>query len=388
MQTLHLDVQTKGLIKTWVEIDKSAILHNLRVLRNKLPSGTKILSVIKDDAYGLGLEHIAEAVIDGKTDWVGVANIIEAKIVRRRYPKIPILILGPSYIDGIRELVSNDITPVVASYDYMEKLNREAQKENRRINVHIMIDTGMGRIGIWYQKSFEFFTKLIELKNLNIQGICSHFCSADDQDQRFSQVQLQRFKDFCLELELMGIHAPIKHIANSSAVINFPEAHIGMVRVGLFNYGIYASNFVERIGLRPAISMKTRVAFIKDVEPGRTISYNSTYTCPLKTRLATISIGYSHGLNRRLSNKGNVLIRGVRAPIVGAITMDQTVVDVGHIPGVTIDDEVVLIGRQYNKEITIEEQALKAEVIPYEIVCSMNRSLPRIYVNNESKIYK
>jgi alanine racemase len=301
--------------------------------------------------------------------------------LRERHAEIPILILGPSYIDGVEELVKNDITPVVSSFDYMEMINTAAQKANKVVGVHIMVDTGMGRIGIWYEKEIEFFSKLKDLKNLRIDGICSHFSSADEQDQRFSKIQLKRFLDFCMELEIMGFSVPVKHIANSSAVVNFRESHLDMVRVGLFSYGIYCSSFVCPVGLKQAISLKTRVAFIKDIEPGRTISYNRTYTAPLKTRIATISIGYSQGLNRGLSNRGEVLVGGSRAPIIGSITMDQTMIDIGHIPGVTIDDEVVIIGKQGDEEIRIEEMSERAGVIPYEILCSMNRSLPRVYIN-------
>lgn len=372
---------SKDLIKTWVEIDRSAIQHNLGILRRILPHKTKILCVVKDDAYGLGLEQIAQVVIEIGADWLGVANILEAKILRARHPEIPILILGPSYINGIDDLVRNDITPIVSSYEYMEMLNDAARRAGKTVNVHIMIDTGMGRIGIWHEKDIEFFDKLKLLNHLKIEGICSHFSSSDEQDQRFSHAQLNRFNDFCMELELMDIHVPIKHIANSGAVVNIPKSSLDMVRVGLFSYGVYCSSFVCPVGLKPAISLKTRVAFIKDIEPGRTISYNRTYTAPLKTRIATISIGYSQGLNRKLSNNGEVLIHGMRAPIVGSVTMDQTMVDIGHIPGVNIDDEVVLIGKQDNEENRIEEIADKAGVIPYEILCSMNRSLPRIYVN-------
>lgn len=375
---MSIESVAKGTEKVWVEVSREALTHNVHCVRKIIGPNVSLLAVVKADAYGMGLKDISRILWEAGADFFGVANIQEGIALRNYFPKVPILILGPSFIDNIEDILDQDLQPIVSSLELLRKLNEAALLRGKRAKVHLMMDTGMGRIGLWYEKGEEFFKRLQEMKSLEICGVASHFASADSKNLDFAYLQLSRFQEFLFKLKVMGIEIPYQHIANSSAVIRIPESVLNMVRVGLILHGIAPSPWVPRDGFRPAISWKTKVAFIKEVEPGRTISYGGTFVATNKTKIATLPVGYSHGYDRTLSNRGEVLVGGLRCPVVGRVTMDQIMVDLGPDSSVKVDDEAVLVGVQGEQEITFEEMAEKSDTIPYELMCHLK--VRKIYV--------
>ena len=246
--------------------------------------------------------------------------------------------------------------------------------------MHIKIDTGMGRIGVWHEDAMRLVLALCNMKNLKIEGIFSHF-SSSDENSVLTHTQIQVFLSLIEDIEKSGIHIRYKHMANSMAVIDYNNSHMNLIRPGLILYGLWPkpSQSKVKINLRPALSLKSRIVFLKDVPPGRTISYGGTHTTKKHTTIATIPIGYGDGLSRRLSNKGYVIVRGQRAPIIGRVCMDQIMVDVGNIAGVKIGDIVTMIGKQSKEFITVEEIAGLCDTIPYEVVCWLDKRVPRVY---------
>lgn len=368
------------LYNAWAEIDLNAIRHNINVIRKQIGNGTKILVVIKADAYGHGLYEISRTVLDSSVEWLGVTSIAEALELRKLHPNARILILSAGMYGHSKLIVKHDLTPIVSSRQMAELLNEAGEIFNKKVKVHIKIDTGMGRLGVWHENALDFIWYVSTLPFIQIEGICTHFASVSSAqvDMEFTKRQLQNFLDVIEQVARVGIYIPIRHIANSGAVLLVKDAHLDLVRVGIGIYGLSPSpEFKNNLSLMPALSLKSRVAYLKDVFPGRTISYGRTYAVKEKTRIATIPIGYSNGYPRSLSNKAQILIRGKRAPVVGIITMDQIMADVGSIPGVNVGDEVVLIGEQVGERMTAADVAQWAGTISYEILCKLN--IPRVY---------
>lgn len=360
-------------------ISLKAIKNNLRQIREKVGKDIKILACVKTDAYGHGIERVSKA-IEKKVDYFGIASIDEGALLRKIGVKIPLLILNCILPEEAKEAARYNLSPTLCSLGVAESLNKEAAKRNKKINVHIDIDTGMGRTGIKVQETTGFIKKIKKLKNLTIEGISTHFPSADETDKNFTKKQIKIFDKLLKDLEAIGIDIPLKHTANSAAVIAFPESHFNMVRPGLMLYGYYPSpHFKKTVKLEPAMSLSTRIAILRTVPKGATISYGRTYTTKRPSLLATLPIGYGEGYSRALSNKGKVLVRGKFAPVVGRICMDQLVIDVTKVPNVRIGDEVVLIGKQKGKNISVEEIAKLADTIPYEIVCMVGKNVKRKY---------
>lgn len=375
-----MDLMMQNLSPTWIEIDRLAIKKNITSIFKYKQSNAKVLAVLKANAYGLGVNEISNLLIQNGVDWIGVSTVQEAVELRQWYPQIHILILGPCFLDTIPMIVEHELRPVVYSYDYLEKLNQEALIQQKTINVHLMVDTGMGRIGVWYEKDFKFFKDIVSLKNIFVEGVCTHFSCAD-QNPDFTMMQIKRFNEFMTKLKLHGIHPLLKHVCNSSAFVKHPEVHYDMVRLGILIYGICPFGFQESLDIQPAVSLKTRVAFIKSVNKGRTISYGAEYICPNATKIATLPIGYSHAYSVNLSNKGSVLIHGVRCPVIGRVTMDQMMVDIKGVSSCQVGDEVVVIGKQLDQEITWNEVASMAHTIPYELLCNLSSRSRRIYLD-------
>lgn len=368
------------LYNAWAEIDLGAVKNNINIIRKKIGSGTRILVVVKADAYGHGLQEISRTALESGAEWLGVTSIAEALELRKLHPNARILILSAGMYEHSKLIVKHNLTPVVSSRRMAGLLNEAGEVFNKRIKVHIKIDTGMGRIGVWYENALEFIRYISTLPYIQIEGICTHFASVSSAqvDMEFTKHQLKNFLDVIEQAARLGIYIPIRHIANSGAVLLVKEAYLDIVRAGISVYGLLPSpDFYSGLPLRPALSLKSRVAYLKDVVPGRTISYGRTYSVKEKTRIATIPIGYSNGYCRSLSNKAQVLIRDKRAPVIGIVTMDQIMADVGNIPGVSCGDEVVLIGEQGEEKITATEVAQWAGTISYEVLCKLN--VPRVY---------
>jgi alanine racemase len=274
--------------------------------------------------------------------------------------------------------VEKDITLTLCGDELMDTI-RKSVKNGKKLKVHIKIDTGMGRVGIWHEDALEYIRKISAEKAVALEGIYTHFSSAG-RDDFFTNYQINEFEKLIIAIEKAWIKIPLKHAANSIATVDFKRSHLNLVRPGLVIYGMYPKHtFPKLIKLKPALSLKTRIVFMKETPPGRSISYGRTYITQKHTRIATLPIGYADGYPRKLSNKGEVLIHGQRAKVVGKVTMDQTMVDVGHIKQAKVGDEVVLIGIQGDDEIRAESLARLAESIAYEVVCSISNRVPRIY---------
>ncbi len=373
------------LYNAWAEIDLDVLKNNLTVIRGRLAPGADLLAVVKADAYGHGLEVVSRTALESGAGWLGVTSIAEALELRRLHRNARILILSAGMYDHSRLIVKHHLVPIVCSRQMAQLLNQEGKAAGRKVKVHVKIDTGMGRLGAWHEKAIDFIKHLAQLPYIEIEGICSHFASVSSSrlDMKFTRRQLKDFNSVIRQAEGEGVSIPVKHIANSGAMLLLPEAHLNLVRVGISMYGLCPSdNISTDIGIQPVLSLKSRVAFIKEVLPGRTISYGRMYKIKRKTQVATIPIGYSNGYFRGLTNKGQVLIRGRRAPVTGVVTMDQIMVDVGSIPGVAVGDEVVLIGRQKEEEITARDVARSAGTISYEILCKLK--VPRVYFLDEA----
>lgn len=368
------------LFKTWAEVDLGAIRHNIREIRKMIGDRVKILVSVKSDAYGHGVEPVSRAALEASADWLGVSHVKEALELRAFFPEVPILILSSGMKGHSRPIVRNRLTPVVCSREIARDLAREALREGRTADIHVMLDTGMGRIGIWHENASSFLRELSGIKGIRVEGLCSHFATADEEDSSFARKQLGRFAGAFESARKEGVNPSLVHIANSGALLSLEDSWLDMVRPGIMIYGIYpAPHFRDRIELKPALSLKTSVAYLKTVEPGRTISYGRTYRVDEKTKVATLPIGYGDGFSRSHSNNGRVLIRGRHAPIIGIVTMDQLMVDVGEVPGVSVGDEAVLIGRQGDNAITAEEVAGRIGTISYEVLSQLGKRVSRVY---------
>lgn len=363
---------------TWAEISLGAIKYNCAVIQDIVGKDTGIMAVVKANAYGHGLVEVSKLLNKLKIRYLGVATLDEALTLRKAKMKLPILILG-SVLPGEAECaVKNNITLTLCNDELLKALKSIAKKKLKP-RVHIKVDTGMGRIGVWHEDALEFVKKTRKTGAIDIEGIYTHF-SVAGRDKLFTQYQIDSFNAVLARLDKLKMHIKLKHAANSIACIDWKKSHLNMVRPGLIIYGIYPKkNFPRRIKLKPALSLKTRISFLKNTPPGRSISYGRTHITQSQTRIASLPIGYADGYGRVLSNRAEVLVRGHRAPVVGKITMDQTMIDLGRITGAKVGDEVVLIGKQNDEEIRIERLARLAGTIPYEIVTGITKRVPRCY---------
>ena len=375
--------------RAWAEIDLGCIAQNIREIKKCLKPGVRLMGVVKADAYGHGVHETARTVLENGADMLAVAFIDEAIELREYGISVPILILGNSSIDSIDDLLKYDITPSVFTMEFAEELSKRAVAAERNAKIHIKIDTGMYRVGFLCddlneenQKTLEKIVKISKLPNIEIEGIFSHFSTSDEQNSDYTYEQFKRFKKLTDELNNEGVKIPIRHMANSAALVRFPEMQLDMVRAGLIMYGMYPSDFVDcgKLNLRPAMKFKTRVINIKTLKAGCGVSYGKSYTTTSPTKIATVSVGYADGYSRILSGKVNVLVNGKFAKQLGRICMDQCMIDVTNVNNINIGDEVTLFGSDKNENIPIEEVAAKMGTINYEIACLVGRRIPRVYI--------
>ncbi len=370
--------------RVYAEINLDAICDNVRNAMSKVKSGTKIMAVIKTNAYGHGSVPVAKALAEIGVYAFGVATIGEALVLRKNGIQNPILILSHVFSEDYTELLENDIMPTVFRYETAKKLSETAKALGKIAKIHIKIDTGMGRIG--FQPTDEAVESIIEiskLPNISIDGIFTHFACADEKDKTSFNEQKARFTDFLNKLDENGIKIPIKHMCNSAGIIDFDGDFLNMARSGIMTYGLYPSDEVKKdsLILRPAMSIISHVEFVKTVQKGFKVSYGSTYTTDSETQIATIPIGYGDGYPRSLSNKGRVIINGQYANIIGRVCMDQLMVDVTGLY-VKEGDKVTVIGTDGNCTITAEDVAYNAGSFNYEFLCGINMRVPRVYVKN------
>ena len=375
----------KLLGPTWVEINLDAIANNVKNIKKLIGKKKEVMAVVKGNAYGHDILEIASVVLNNGATRLAVARLEEGIFLRKSGINVPILVLGLTLKQQVEPLVSYNITPTVSEYEMIEKLSDSAFKEDKIVKVHLKVDTGMGRIGISPNHVLNFIKKVKVLKNVEIEGIFTHFSVADEKDKSYTEAQFKKFVEVLNILEKEGIRIPVKHVGNSATLLDLPHMWLDMVRPGISLYGLYPSEDVQKtVKLTPAYSFKTRIVFLKELLQGEDVGYGRTYTTKKKrTVVASLPVGYADGYNRLLSNKGEVLVKGKRFPIIGRICMDQCIIDVTDLSQVKIGDEVVLWGKQGHEEITIEEIAGKIGTINYEIVHMPDKKrVPKLFIKN------
>jgi alanine racemase len=368
---------------TFCQVDLTALRWNLSQIRTKVGPLVKILAMVKANAYGHGAPEVAKALTHG-TYAFGVATLEEAVELRRAGIRQPVLVVAGVYPEQLDQFIENRVTAVAHDHEAVTRLDRAAQERGASLSVHIKIDTGMGRLGFLPGEIDSWLGALKTLKALKIDGVFSHFSQAESVQGDYTRNQLRIFQDIVARLRSEGVAVPIAHLANSAATITMPEAHFDMVRPGIMLYGAYPSpNMASQIELKPVLSWRTRVMQLKKVPGGTSISYGQTFVTRRESVIATLPVGYADGYQRLLSNRGEVLLDGKRAPVAGRVCMDLTMIDVTDIAGVQPGDEVVLLGRQGGAEITADEMAGWANTISYEIFTSISLRVPRVYVNSQ-----
>ena len=363
---------------TYVNIDLDVIAQNFEAVQKK--AGTDVMAVVKADAYGHGAIQVARLLQD-KCRFFGVSSMLEARELRQAGLQTPILILGHTPTAYFPIAVAEEIRPTIFHYEDALALSREAVAQGKTAAFHFAIDTGMSRIGFQAtEESVQLCLEIAKLPGLYAEGIFSHFAGADCPDLSKARQQAEKFDAFVQALEERGLHIPIRHMDNSAGLINF-DRHYELVRAGIVLYGMYPSEDVEKqqLSLQPALQWRSRVTHVKTLEAGREISYGGTYVTTRPTVVATVPAGYADGYNRSLSGAFHVLIRGQKAPILGRICMDQMMVDVTHIPGIQPEDPVVLVGKDGENEITMEQISAAAGSFNYEFMCGISRRVPRYY---------
>lgn len=370
---------------TWAEIDLNAIRHNFRVLRRLAPPSaglagkTKILTVIKADAYGHGMIPVAKVLVKEKVDFIGLSNLTEGIALREAGIKTPVLLFETTLAEQAKDIIDYRLTPTVCTHELAAALDHYARKCKRVADIHVKVDTGMGRFGVWHGEALEFISKIRNLRNLRLQGIYTHFPSADT-DRAFTRKQIRQLSTLVGQLKADGWHIPYVHAANSMGLAGYPNKLLNLSRPGLMLYGLYPHvGLKKKIALRPAMSVHSRIIFLKRIGKGRGVSYGRTFIARKSMTVATLPIGYSDGYLRGLSNKAFVLVGGRRCPVLGRVTMDQIVVDASKVKNPRLGMPVVILGKQGRHEIPADELARLAGTISYEVVCSLGSRLTRIY---------
>ncbi|MBI2401078.1 MAG: alanine racemase [Deltaproteobacteria bacterium] len=362
-------------------IDLKALEHNYLELRRRAAPDTRMMSVVKANAYGHGAIEVARTIDALGGAYFGVAIPEEGAALREAGITSPIAVLGGMFPDQATDIVEYGLTPVVFDMAAARALDEAARKRGAVLPIHVKIDTGMGRLGILPEEAGQFFSELKGLENLRVEALLSHFAESEAEEKEFSHRQLSVFLKAVDQIRSLGVNPGLLEMANSAALVDFEQARLGMVRPGIMLYGSYpAARLRESIKLKPVMQLKTRILFLKSVPAGFTVSYGRRFTAKRPSVIATMPIGYADGLPRKLGNSGEVLVGGHRAPIAGTVCMDLIMADVTDVPGVKAGDEAVIIGSQGSEAITAEEVADKAGTISYEIFCRISARVPRIYI--------
>lgn len=370
----------------WAEINLDNLIFNINEIKKK-SNNSEIIGVVKANAYGHGAVEVSKALLDNGINRLAVANIIEAIELRESDINCPIMLLGISEDYAINSIIEYNVEPTVSSYNFAFKLNEKAKELNKTINIHIAIDSGMGRIGFREEdKDLADIINISKLSNLQIESIFSHFSTADSKDKEYSLKQIEIYNSFLDKLQASGVKINKKNLCNSAAIIDLPESHFDYVRPGIIQYGYYPSDEVdiEHFTVKPVLTWKTRVIHIKEVNEGEYIGYGKTFKTTRKSIIATLPVGYADGYSRGLSNKGKVIINGKLAPIVGNVCMDQFMIDITDIPDVKLDNEVILLGSDGDVKFDADDMANILNTISYEVLCLIGRRAPRVYIKNNT----
>ena len=365
----------------WAEINLDAVAHNVQIAKSNLDPHTKLCAVVKADAYGHGAVAVAREAEKNGADFLAVALLQEGLELREAGIRLPILVLGSLQPGAANVVVQFDISHAVFDEERLYALNEAAVKLNKKARIHIAIDTGMHRIGVHVRDAGEFAAKAAALPGIEIEGVFSHFATADADDKAYAAHQFERFQEALKLIREKGIRVPLAHIANSAALTELREYQMDMVRQGITLYGLHPAHMSDCYkDFEPVMTVKSTVSFVKSLPAGATIGYGRTYTLSRPSVIATVPVGYADGVNRRLSNVGYMVVGGGRAPIVGRVCMDQVMLDVTDLPPVKAGDEVTVFG---GKDLPMELVAQWAGTICYELVCSVSPRMPRRYVRNE-----
>jgi alanine racemase len=367
-------------VSTWVEVDLDRFAANLDAVRALGGPSRDLLLVVKADAYGHGAVEIAAAAAAQGVAQLGVATLHEGIQLRQQACRLPIIVLSPLLPGEIPEAVAHQLDPTVCDLAFARALSEAATASSRPVRVHVEVDTGMGRIGVREDEAEDFIGRVTSLPGLRLASLFTHLPDADGQDLAFSRDQILRFDALLGRLARRGIRAPRVHAANSAGAVNLPESHHDWLRVGLLAYGHLPPRHRGTVPVLPVMSFKSRLVQVRDLPAGTPISYARTFVTSRPTRSGVVAVGYGHGYSWLLSNRGRMLVRGRRVPILGRVTMDLTMVDLTDVPGAVVGDEVVLFGAQGDATLPLEEVAAGSETISYEVMCTIGKRVTRIYV--------
>lgn len=368
---------------THAEIDVQKLHRNYLNTKGALPPDVKVMGIVKANAYGHGVLEISRLLTDYGIDYLGVGFLEEGIYLREHGLTVPILVLGGVLDNQIRSFLDNNLDITVSSLEIAERIEHEvARDKNLKARIHLKIDTGMERIGVHSENALPFVERVCRMKHLDVVGIYSHFASADERDKAFTHYQFDRFQSLLKKINSIGIDIPLKHIANSGALIDLPETYLTMVRPGIMLYGIYPSlETTESILIEPVLSLKSKIVFIKEVAANTSVSYGRKYFTSKRTKIATIPVGYGDGYSRRLTNNSEVLIAGKRYPVIGVVCMDQMMVDIGYDASIHVGDDVILIGESSGEKISAWELAERAGTNPYELLTGIATRVPRVFIH-------
>ena len=376
----------KTYSRVYAKIDLDAIAYNMEQMKQNIRPETKVMAVIKADGYGHGAVQIAEMMERWNYIWgFAVATLDEAVVLRTEGIQKPILVLGCVFPDQYMEMLKHEIRMNIYTEEMAESISRMAAREGKTAYMHIKLDTGMSRLGFGInEQSAETIKRISKMPNVNMEGIFTHFTKADEKDKSFTKKQIQEFVWMTERLKEKNVRFTYEHCSNSAGIIDVPEANFDIVRAGISTYGLYPSEEVDKtnVKLKPALALKSHVAFVKEIESGTPVSYGGTLVAKEKMKIATIPVGYADGYPRSLSNKGYVLIRGKKAPILGRVCMDQFMVDVTQIEGVSFGDKVTMIGKDGNEILPVEVLSELSGRFNYEFVCDLGKRIPRVYVRD------
>jgi len=364
----------------WVEIDLEAIAANVAALQRHLSERAQLMAVVKANAYGHGAEMVARTALESGATWLGVNTVDEGVQLRRAGLTAPILVLGHCPPQEAAKVVANHLTPTVTTLETALALASASAARGLVTPVHLKVDTGMGRYGLLSAEVVAFARRVTALSSLYLEGLWTHFATADETDKSFTWQQFSVYQTVVRRLEEEGLAIPLRHVANSAATIDLPEMHLDLVRCGLSIYGLYPSRQTSRtVPLRPALALKAHLVRVRTLPAGASVGYGRTWVATRPSVVALVPLGYADGYRRALSNRGVALVHGQRVPVIGRVSMDQLTVDVSSVPGVRQDDEVVLIGRQGAAEITADEVAGMLATINYEVTTAIAARVPRVY---------
>lgn len=372
----------------WAEINLDSIAYNMKEVK-RLSGNRDIIAVVKADAYGHGAIDVVDTMIENGATRLAVAVITEAIELRKSGVKVPIMILGYTPLEFAEELINYDIEQTVYSLEYAKELAKVAENINKSVKIHIAVDTGMGRIGFLpNENSIKDVSEIYYLQGLDTIGIFTHFATADEKDKEYTHEQYSNLEWFYKELEKKNVNIKIKHAANSAAIMELPGTHLDGVRAGIILYGYYPSEEVDKnkISLKPALTLKTKVVHVKKLTKDKYVSYGRKFKTERESIIATLPIGYADGYTRLLSGKAKVIINGKFAPVIGRICMDQCMIDVTDVGKVEVGDEVILLGEEGDLKYNADDMANDIGTINYEIICMLKQRVPRVYIKNNEVI--